>query len=85
MAVVAVTATIFSIFLVLSISWTPMSSSTIQGVQGRYFIPISLFLCLLCEGEKNDKSGCLIQRLGVFLFGFITILVVPLSVFERYY
>ncbi|MFA0730246.1 DUF2142 domain-containing protein, partial [Vibrio sp. 10N.222.48.A4] len=76
---------IFSIFLVLSISWTPMSSSTIQGVQGRYFIPISLFLCLLCEGEKNDKSGCLIQRLGVFLFGFITILVVPLSVFERYY
>ena len=42
------------LFLLLSmlIAWTPMSSSVISGVQGRYFLPFLPALLLIC---KNDR------------------------------
>ena len=35
------------------ITWTGVGSDVIQGVQGRYFIPI-LFLALLCLCKKDN-------------------------------
>ena len=38
--------------LSMLIAWTPMSSSVISGVQGRYFLPFLPALLLIC---KNDR------------------------------
>ncbi len=50
--------TIFLIFLSQYIIWTPVAAYVIEGVQGRYFIPATLFLTLLLGQniyfEKNE-------------------------------
>lgn len=41
------------ICLALYITWTPVGSSNIVGVQGRYFIPLIAVLILLLSGKKR--------------------------------
>jgi len=77
--------TTIGIFLVLSISWTPIASATIQGVQGRYFIPIALFLCLTASSSNKYGLSPLVKQKFLLLFGIITAIVVPLAVTNRYY
>lgn len=58
--------------------WTPMSSTFIKGIQGRYFLP-GLVLAGLCLRTKNASVGrvfdkvilCAIPVLYVFVFGSI--------------
>lgn len=43
-----------SILLILTsmlLSWTPMSYTAIEGVQGRYFIPLLIVLCLIVRNK----------------------------------
>ena len=46
------------IFLSLYIQWTPVGNEIINGIQGRYFIPILLPLTILCNNNliKINKS-----------------------------
>ena len=44
--------TVFGIVLALFITWTPLWSTVSQGVQGRYFIPIMIFLLLMIRNRK---------------------------------
>ena len=43
--------------LALYITWTPVGSADIAGVQGRYFIPVIAVLTLLLSGKKQFTKG----------------------------
>ena len=49
-------------FTSLYIQWTPYQSSTVRGVQGRYFLPAMLLLILgagRLRRRMSIKNGCL--------------------------
>ena len=66
-------STILLIFTSLYIQWTPVGKNMIDGVQGRYFIPILLPLSILCNNvsiyrkENNKKQELFIIELVVFI------------------
>ena len=60
--------------LALYITWTPVGSSTIDGVQGRYFIPLIAVLVLLLTGKRQVAEG--IEREVSHKNDLIVILVV---------
>ena len=66
-------STILLIFTSLYIQWTPVGKNMIDGVQGRYFIPILLPLSILCKNvsiyrkENNKKQELFIIELVVFI------------------
>ena len=41
------------IFTSLYVQWTKVAADIIEGVQGRYFIPISLLFFLICSPFKK--------------------------------
>jgi len=43
---------VFLVLLSMLIAWTPISSEFIEGVSGRYFIPILLPLLMICRNNK---------------------------------
>lgn len=88
--------TVCGIYLVLYVSWTPVGNPEILGVQGRYLIPVALFLCLLANGGGGSaelSGGALnyevivdrIEQLLLVMFCIITVLVVPWAIAVRFY
>ena len=51
---------ILLVFLALDINWTHLQSSTIEGVQGRYFIPSSLLFISTFIKSIPDRNLCLL-------------------------
>lgn len=47
---------IAGIYTALYMIWNPVGSDTIEGVQGRYFLPIIIFTPLLVFGNKASKK-----------------------------
>lgn len=43
--------------LALYIGWTPVGSESIEGVQGRYFIPILVLMGLVLASGKSEEKG----------------------------
>ena len=61
---------IFLILLSMLIAWTPISSQFIEGVSGRYFIPVMLpILSVLQNNKISVKSE--MKRTLIFLFIFV--------------
>jgi uncharacterized membrane protein len=88
--------TICGVYLVLYVSWTPVGASVISGVQGRYLIPVALFICLLgkdCSKENYDMNKVLNfeiivakgQKALLLTFCIVTSLVIPWTVAVRHY
>jgi len=44
------------IFAVEYIAWTSVGQNTIEGVQGRYFIPVASLFFLLFYNKKIDRE-----------------------------
>lgn len=44
---------IFAVYLALYITWTSVGGPIIEGIQGRYFLPIGFLLLLLTVGRKK--------------------------------
>lgn len=68
-----------SIFLAMYLSWTPINSYTIVGVQGRYFIPvlIPLLISLTSNKKKIDVSTDFVYSfINITMLLFITTLLV---------
>lgn len=58
---------IFLVLLSMLIAWTPISSEFIEGVSGRYFIPVLLPILMICRNNKiaiKDET----KRNIIFLF-----------------
>ncbi|HEY9810328.1 MAG TPA: DUF2142 domain-containing protein [Halomicronema sp.] len=82
----AIIVIINSIFIatMLYLSWMPVGSQIIQGIQGRYFIPISpLFLLLFYNQKNNTFFKIPLKFLSSYIIFSCTITVALLL--KRYY
>ncbi|MCP1230069.1 DUF2142 domain-containing protein [Acetobacter indonesiensis] len=58
------------IILALYVNWTPVAATHIDGVQGRYFLPLMLFLPIivpLLAHQNSDKKNITRRRQGIVL------------------
>ncbi len=84
---VALLASVGALFAALYISWTPVGNVIVDGVQGRYFIPLAFFLPALLPIGAGPPPGWP-GRIGgtvVALFPLMTIPVVLTAIVGRYY
>ena len=70
LVIVSVGFVIFFIFLSMLIAWTPLSSQFIEGVSGRYFIPVILPVLLVLHNNKIAVKDDM-KRNIIFLFIFV--------------
>ena len=70
---------IILIFTSLYVQWTPFRNPVINGVQGRYFIPILLIILLVLKPNKikfdlmdNEKYGVLFMAM-INIYSLVTI------------
>lgn len=72
--------------LILYLSWTPVASPSIDGVQGRYFIPIisamPLLSILKCDKIKERKQSV---DLSVACFAIIFLNIFIITILNKYY
>ena len=61
---------VFLIFTSLYIQWTPVKNTTIEGVQGRYFLPILLLIPLLFLNTKKRKKVYKFDKINMYVFAF---------------
>ena len=80
-----------SVYLVLYVSWTPLNAQFIDGVQGRYLIPIAFFMSLLSSDHLTKRahtSPCFsdgILKLMLIAYACINCMVIPWTIAIRYY
>jgi len=70
--------------LILFLSWTPVGSVGIEGVQGRYFIPLIGLLTLLSNGKKYKDMDDTIDLKFIFT-GLIFIIIFIIVMMNKYY
>jgi uncharacterized membrane protein len=76
----------------LYLTWTPVGADHVEGVQGRYFLPLALMLCLMVEGERSllpqgrvSDWAAKIATAVVMAFPLMTLLAVQHVIISRYY
>jgi uncharacterized membrane protein len=75
------------IFGVLYLTWTPVGASVVQGVQGRYFIPVLLVLALSVAGLRSLYPPTT-ERLTAAILSFfyaLSLCHAPFVLLSRYY
>jgi uncharacterized membrane protein len=77
-------ATYVATSLILYLSWTPVGSSSINGVQGRYFIPLIALLTLLSSGKKYNDETKLVDFKFIFI-SLIFLAIFVITMMNRYY
>jgi len=83
----ALLASAAALFAALYISWTPVGNFIVDGVQGRYFIPLAFFVpALLATGPRSllGRSGGA-AKIVIASFPLLTIPVLITSIVMRYY
>jgi uncharacterized membrane protein len=80
------------VFLSLYLAWTSLGVSRIEGVQGRYLIPLALMLPLALEGPRPwlaadpVRSGLqLAATIGVLAFPIVSLVVTQRALIERFF
>jgi uncharacterized membrane protein len=77
-----VTATCFALYL----SWTPVDQLTINGLQGRYVLPLlPLLAWAIPEYNPRLERALTFAWYPVLLFPLVTLAVLPGVIMERYY
>jgi len=70
----------------LYITWTALGSPTINGLQGRYILPVLPLLAWAIPEWRTRLERILTPAwYGVLLFPLVTMAVTPLVIMERYY
>jgi uncharacterized membrane protein len=85
-AVLALTAA--AVFVALYVAYTPVGAAEVEGVQGRYFLPIAMFLPLLVVGQGQRVGKPWARKLGLGLLAAlpaVSILVVERALTTRFY
>ena len=66
--------------------WTPVGKNVVDGVQGRYFLPLLPYIFLivieLCR-RLNKKTN--IQKIIVLLIFVIVIVDISVKIYKRFY
>lgn len=77
---------ILLIYLLTYLSWTPVGQEVVEGIQGRYFIPVAPLLFLLLYNRKvllNIRSSTL--GLIIVLFSLFALIISLAVIINRYY
>lgn len=61
------------IYLSIYLSWSEVGSPVIGGIQGRYFIPLLLAVCLACEDKPRLGPNPGIWKLRLAVFPLLTV------------
>ena len=81
----AVLVMVFGLILTsLYTQWTPLNKIIIEGVQGRYFLPILLIVPILCARTKNIRNAKypeIVREPTIIYYSVLTNLLVVTSVF----
>jgi uncharacterized membrane protein len=92
LAAVILVALFGAIHAALYLTWNEVGASYVQGVQGRYFLPLAILGCLLVEGERpllpRGRASELAYQAAaavVLAFPLISLLVVQRTIILRYY
>jgi hypothetical protein len=93
LAVTLAALTVFvGLYAVSYLTWSPVRSDWIDGVMGRYFVPIACMAALTARGPKRDTREEGFPALAVavgwtvlILFGLSNLFMVPWVLVTRYY
>jgi uncharacterized membrane protein len=81
-----VTGTLLLISALLYMSWSPIRGDKIEGIQGRYFIPVApLFFLLFYNKRVEWKFFERYVHITVYLIVIVSLLVTFSSIIKRYY
>lgn len=79
-------ATAFLISALLYITWTPLHSNDIEGIQGRYFIPVSPLMFLLFYNKRVKWVGFeKYAHIIVYATVIISLIITLNTIINRYY
>jgi uncharacterized membrane protein len=86
LAIVTLSALVATTCFALYLSWTPVDQPTINGLQGRYILPmLPLFAWLLPDREPRLERVTALAWYPVLVFPVVTLAVLPGVIMERYY
>ena len=71
--------------LILYLTWTPIGSVGIDGVQGRYFVPLIGMLMLLSCGKSTSKEEKEKIDYTFLIFGMLFVIVLIITILNKYY
>ena len=82
-ATLLVLGAVAAVFVLQYLSWSPIGGPVIDGVQGRYFLPVAPFLLLLLPaGGARRPSRALV---ALYFFPALSIVVTLRAIVFRYY
>ena len=81
---IIVSITIGLIFTALYVSWTPVANKIVLGIQGRYFLPILLYILILFSNKLTKLDFNLINNYIFIVLIMINILVLN-EIFNKFY
>jgi uncharacterized membrane protein len=92
-ATAAIALAIFGVIhAALYVTWDAVGAPTVLGVQGRYFLPVAVFLALMLGGTRpaipdaGPWSGLRAALTGaVLIFPFFSLMLVERTIILRYY
>lgn len=71
--------------LILFLTWNPVASSTVVGVQGRYFVPLLAIVSLLSSGSAANVNNRETLAKKTFGIGLIFMIVFVITILVQYY
>lgn len=75
---------ILLIFTSLYIQWTAVGAGEIDGVQGRYYLPILLLIPLMvCNTNKNKKNTTMVSERGVLCYGVLVNMIAVITILAQ--
>ncbi len=74
---------VVAVFVLQYLSWSPVGGPMVDGVQGRYFLPVAPFLLLLLPGSRARRPGWAVVALCCF--PALSIAVTLRAIVFRYY
>ena len=67
------------------IMWTPLHHPRLEDIQGRYLIPVALFIALGASEKVLKSSSQIFYRCMIWVFALSTSIVTPYVVLNRFY
>ena len=74
---------VVAVFVLQYLSWSPIGGPAVDGVQGRYFLPVAPFLLLLLPGSRARQPGW--AWVALCCFPALSIVVTLRAIVFRYY
>jgi uncharacterized membrane protein len=81
-----IVGTAFIVSALLYMTWSPIGGNTIEGIQGRYFIPVApLFFLLFYQDQIVWKRFARFAPLVVYAAVVFSMIITLVTVVDRYY